>query len=277
MSIVVLLVVSGATLSALSTYQQLFTSVQMKADMHSGLRGTTELISQEVGQAGLLNYAGTTLSAAVTGSGTAQTVNLASTSGIFVGEKLLIDAGATQETVAVTAVTSTSVTGIFTASHANGAIVEAVGVFPQGILSTSTATQLQLVGDINGDGSLVYVQYDCNTAAGTLSRSNTPIASAHINASQIVLQGLVANPGSPATPCFQYTTATAGGYTFVTSVAMTLTAETAEVDQQTGQYAKVTKSFDNLSSRNILSGLAMAQATGWTSHLQSTPPGLPLS
>jgi hypothetical protein len=116
-------------------------------------------------------------------------VSLASTASIFVGEQLLIDAGLSQETVTVTAISSGTIRGVFQKNHSNGAPVNAVGVFPQGVLSSSTANQLQLIGDINGDGSLDYAQYDCDTNAGTLSRSVTPITAGAINPSQVLLQG----------------------------------------------------------------------------------------
>src|SRR6266550_3925681 len=176
-SLTVMLVFAGAALSALSYSQRLFTSQQSKANMHSGLLGTFELMTQEIGQAGALNADTKTLGAAVTGSTTAQNVTLSSTANIFVGEALTVDTGSSQEIVRVTAIpSSTQVTGIFKNSHSNGGPVVARGVFPQGILSGSTATSLKLFGDINADGSLVYVQYDCDTTAGTLTRSVTTIA-----------------------------------------------------------------------------------------------------
>ena len=200
-------------------------------------------------------------------------MSLASTAAIFNGEKLLVDAGLLQETVTVTSVNSTTIRGIFQKSHASGAPVNAVGVFPQGVLSSSTATQLQLIGDINGDGTLSYAQYDCDTGAGTLSRSVSPITAAAISPSQIVLQGLIANPDGA--PCFRYTTATAAGYTFVTSVGMTVTVQTSQVDPQTGQFMVMTNTFDNLAPRNVLAGFDLAQS-GVLTALQPTPSGVPL-
>jgi hypothetical protein len=232
------------------------------------------MLTQEIGQAGLLSFSGTTLGTAVTGGVSVQSVSLASAGSVFVGEKLIVDAGTSQETVAVTAINGNYVTGIFKNNHGSGAPVNAEGVFPEGILSSSTGTELRMFGDINGDGTLVYVQYDCDTGAGTLTRSTTPITSSSANPSQVLLQGLVANPDGHA--CFQYTTSTAAGYTFVTSVGVTLTVQTAQKDMQTGQYATMTNTFGNLASRNILSGLTMANA-GVTSRLQPIPPGLPLS
>lgn len=278
-SMTVLLIVAGATLTALSYAERLYGSQQSQVDMHAGLRGSFELLTQEVGQAGSLNFVPQTLSANVTGSGSAQTVTLSSATNIFVGEQLTVDTGSFQELVQVTAIpASNQITGIFHQSHTTGDPIFAQGVFPQGVLTTSTATSLQILGDVNADGTVDYVQYDCDTVAGTLIRSITTLAPGVTtrNASQTLLTNMVANPGG--TPCFQYGAAvTASGYTFIPSVAVSLTVQTSKRDPQTGAFITMTKSFSNLSSRNILAGMAMAQASpAITNRLQATPPGLPL-
>ncbi len=282
-SLTVMLIIGGAALSALSYSQKIYSSQQSQADMHAGLRGTFELLTQEIGQAGALNFTPQTLSAAVTGSSSAQTVTLSSAANIFVGERLTVDTGSTQEIVQVTAIpASNQVTGIFKLSHSNGVPVAARGVFPQGVLSTSSASSLQLVGDINADGSVAYIQYDCDTSVGTLTRSITTLAPGVTtrNTSQTLLNNLIANPGG--TPCFQYgtpvsVTVASTTYTFIPSVALSLTVQTSQRDAQTGAFVTMTKSFSNLSSRNILAGLTMVQASPpITNRLQATPPGLPL-
>ena len=272
-SIAILIVLSGAAMSGLLAYQKIYRSLDLKTDVLAGVRGASELMSQEIGQAGLLNYPGTSLGAAVAASLSPQEATLTSTAGIFVGEKLLVDAGVAQETITVTEVGSTTVTGIFQNSHDAGAPVNAAGVFPQGVLSSSTASQLQLLGDMNADGTLVYVQYDCDTMAGTLSRSITPITAASASPPQILLTGLIVNANGA--PCFQYRTAAAAGYTFVTNVGMTVTIQTARVDPQTGQFVTLANAYSNFSPRNLWAGLEMAQA-GIYGSLQPTPPGVPL-
>jgi hypothetical protein len=272
-SIAILIVLSGAAMSALLAYQKIYKSLDLKTDVLAGLRGATELMSQEIGQAGLLNYPGTSLAAPVAASLSPQAATLNSTAGIFVGEKLLVDAGTAQEAITVSGVGSTTVAGIFQKSHDAGAPVNAVGVFPQGVLSSSTATQLQLLGDVNGDGTLVYVQYDCDLMAGTLSRSITPIAAVSAGPPQILLTGLLANPNGA--PCFQYRTAAAAGYTFVTNVGMTVTIQSPRVDPQTGEFVILANTYSSFSPRNVWAGLEMAQA-GIYGSLQPIPPGVPL-
>jgi prepilin-type N-terminal cleavage/methylation domain-containing protein len=281
-SLTVLLVIAGVALSALSYVQKLYSTQQSQADMHAGLRGSFELLTQEIGQAGALGSVTRTLTPTVNSSGSAQNVPISSTADIFVGEKLTVDTGNSQEIVTVTAIGSNQITAVFSKSHSAGAAVVTQGVFPQGVLSSSTATSLKIVGDINADGTLAYVQYDCDTTAGTLTRSITTLNPGVTtrNASQTLLTNLVANPGG--TPCFQYGTAvsvtvSSTTYTFIPSVAISLTVQTSKRDPQTGAFVTMTKSFSNLSSRNILAGLDMVQASPpITNRLQATPPGLPL-
>jgi prepilin-type N-terminal cleavage/methylation domain-containing protein len=209
-ALAIFLVITGAVFSAMSTSQRASQGQQLKADMYLNLRGATELMAQEIGQAGLVSLPSPapTLSGIVTGSSTAQAVTVSSATSMFVGEKLLIDAGGSQELVSLTAVNpgSNQITAVFNKSHSSGAVINALGVFPDGVLNSSTATQLQLFGDLNADGSLVYVHYNCDTTAGTLTRSITTVTPSVTtsNASQVMLSHLIANPGG--TPCFQYTT-----------------------------------------------------------------------
>ena len=121
---------------------------------------------------------------------------------------------------------------------------------------------------------LVYVEYTCDPAnAHTLTRSITPISAANKSAAVVLVQGVV-NPAG--TPCFTYSTAASAGFTFATNVGLTLTTQTSDPDPQTGAYDTMTKSFLNLSPRNVVAGLALAQA-GITAPLEPTPPGLPMS
>jgi type II secretory pathway pseudopilin PulG len=281
-STAVLMIISGGIVAAISSSEQTYSRTEVKSAMYENVRGVAELMAQEIGQAGLVSLPATTLSAAVTANAAAQNVTVSSTTSMYIGEALLIDAGANEELVPITNLTSTTVTGIFGKPHATGAPVTALGVFPYGVVTPgttdgSTGTVLNLFGDINGDGTLVYVRYTCapgNTAApGTLTRSVTTITPGvtTIAASQNLLTTLVANPGGTA--CFVYTTPTpqvVAGYTFVNGVGITLSVQTTLPDPQTNQYLTMTKSFLNLEPRNVLVAYELANA-GITTRLQATP------
>src|SRR6266850_2354667 len=214
-SLAILLTVSGSAFEVLSYYQKAYLSTEMRADVHSGIRAALTLMTQEITQVGLLSFPPKTTQAAVSKDVNLQSVGLnPSAEDIFNGEKLLVGTGSSQEIVSVTSHTSSSITGIFTKDHNTGAIVTAPGVFPEGILPSSSATQLRLVGDLNGDGNLVYGYYDCNTTTGNLSRYMNKVSAPGVNSSQLLMDHLVANPGGTA--CFQYTSTTVRGFSFVT-------------------------------------------------------------
>ncbi len=207
-STAVMLVVAGGAFGALNYYQKTYQRTEISADMHDNLRSAVDLIIQEVGQAGSLSLGTTlgnrTLTNPVFGSLAPQPVTLNDTTGIFAGEQLLVDAGAKQELVTVTPLGANSLTGVFKNAHNATAQVNAIGVFPEGIIpptaptNPSTATQLHLFGDLNGDGTLLYVEYSCNYVAGgagTLTRSVTPVGAAFVNPARSHAYGSDCNKG----------------------------------------------------------------------------------
>jgi len=359
-SVAILMVIMAAIFSVISFYQKTYGTTALKADMYENVRGVIELMAQEIGQAGLVNLppspSSPTLSAAVVASGTAQAVNVSSTTSMFVGEKLLVGTGTSEELVSLTALNTATnqITGVFTKAHANGAPLNVLGVFHNGVMASSTGTELRLFGDINADGSLLYVHYNCDTTAGTLTRSVTTVTPSAIasSAGLTLLSTLIANPGG--TPCFQYTaqvptsaqtlgtgngslttfsgtvtpapvssgslaviagsvfgldsgsgsiigtgvssgtvnyttgavsitygaapatgTAVQVGQSYITNVAVTLSVRTTQVDPQTKVYLTMTKSFLNMTPRNIVAGLELANVP-FTDRLQPRPPNLPL-
>jgi len=273
-STAMILIIGGAAVSALGGHQKSYTSTTLQSDMHSEMRNAVELITQEVGQAGAMNFAPTTLAATVAASPLAQSVQVASTAGMFVGQQLRVDTGSAEETVAVTALSSVppAFSAIFSQAHTSGVLVASAGVFPQGILSSSTPTSLRLFGDINADGNLEYVRYNCDTTAGTLTRSITPVANAALSNSEVLLNHIV--PAAGVNGCFILPTPTsAGGFTFIPTVGLTINVETAQVDPQTGQYVVMTQNFLDIAPRNVEAGLDMANA-GSVVDLQPVPPAV---
>jgi prepilin-type N-terminal cleavage/methylation domain-containing protein len=287
-AVAILLAVSAAAVSFLMGFQNYYTSAALKADLHSGMRGATELLQQEISQAGLLslgpNCSSTvvtgcpTLTASVTGGASGQTVTVSSTSGMFVNEFLRIDTGTPQETVTVTAIpSSTSFTAIFSNNHSSGAVVQAVGMFPQGIVDAlSSGSQLSMFGDINGDGNLYFVQYNCNvSSSGQFTRSITPLTATAKNPAVVLLDNLLSTGNPDGSPCFNYpstTQVTIGSttYTFEAAVGMTLTLQTEEIDPIIKQLGQETNTFLNLAPRNIVAGVTLANA-GYSNYLQPNP------
>jgi len=288
-SMVILSLIVGGLISALSSSEQSYARTELGSDMYENVRSVAELMAQEIGQAGLVSLPTTTLSSAVAANAAAQAVNVSQTASMYVGEQLLVDAGsANEELVTLTAVASTTMSGIFKNAHASGASVTVLGAFPSGIVpvgatdgSTSVAepgkSVLNIYGDINSDGSLVYIRYTCDTSAtpGTLTRSVTTITPGvnTIAAAQTLLSTLIPNPGG--TPCFQYTSYPVGtpSNTYVTNVGLTISVQSLARDPQTQAYLTMTKSFLDLSPRNVLAGFELGNA-GLTTRLQAQPPNV---
>jgi prepilin-type N-terminal cleavage/methylation domain-containing protein len=295
-----LLIVSSIVTSALMQMTNSQKTIWNRTEMHSGIRGATELLQQEVGQAGRLNVPATiTLSApGVTtpamscDPATPTTVN--STAGLFASagppaayELLTTMDGNQQETIKVASFTSTSITACFLNTHGSGAVLQPLGAFatgiipPTGVVSGSTGSVLKLFGDINGDGNMVYIEYTCDPlpgGSGNLYRNMVAFDVAPpkpaISQAQILLTNVYTNPGNPPAPCFTYQTQqlTVQGtpFTFVTDVAITLTVQTEQVDPITRQYQTETKALLNVSPRNVFDAWELA-SIGYTDRIQSTP------
>jgi hypothetical protein len=216
---------------------------------------------------------------------------------MYAGMKLTIDAGCSdtalpcnsrQEIVTVTSVdTATRFTANFVNNHPAGTIVQAFGGFHAGVVPTattngSTEAVLKLFGDINSDGSMVYVEYSiepaclCSatpcTGTGNLYRNmmawntGTKIAA---SASQILLSNITANPNS--TKCFTYQETTpVGGNIYVTDVAITLTVQTQVIDPTTKRYQTETKALLNVTPRNVFNTWQLA-SLGYSDRVQNTP------
>jgi prepilin-type N-terminal cleavage/methylation domain-containing protein len=292
-SMAILLVVSGGMLSAISLSQQSYARTEMKSDMYENVRGVAELMTQEIGQAGLVSLPKSTIAAVAKGVQTPVVTQsgASSAASMFVGEQVLVDAGnLKEELVTLTAVTATTITATFANAHLAATPINVLGVFPSGIVPTtagptspSTANILNIVGDINSDGSLVYVRYVCTpgttAAPGTLTRSVTTITPGvnTTSANQTLLTTVVGGVGAA---CFQYiqpaaVTVGATAYTFVTNVGFTLSVQATRVDPQTGVYPTMTKSFLNLAPRNVLAGYELASASPQVANrIQATPPNV---
>jgi hypothetical protein len=246
--------------------------------MHSGVRNATELLAQEVGQAGRVALPGTvTLTNAIVGAG-ATTIDVSSAAGMFTGMQLVIDAGDKEETVALTAVDTLAdtITATFAGPHDAGAPVSAHGGFSAGIIPTTTAngstgTVLKTFGDIHGDGNMVYVEYTCDLAQGNLYRNSMAFDAGvkpAVTVEQVLLDNITANPDG--TPCFTYQQKVVGGETYVVGVAITLTVRTEDVDPTTGLFQTETKALLNVSPRNVFHVWQMA-SQGINNRVQPTP------
>ena len=289
----IMLLISGAAVSALLKMTATQATIWNRTQMHSGIRGATEVLQQEVGQAGRVTLpAAVTLTSAST-AGTTVTLAVTSSTGMFVGERLVLDTGSNAEPVIVTAInsgTSITVTSFVTGppaqtvpAHPAGAPLQALGGFSAGIVPASvtngsSGTVLKLFGDINADGSMVYIEYSCVIpvgGVGNLYRNSmawdAAAPSPAPTASQILLSNITANPNGTA--CFTYQTQTLNGTTFVTDVAITLTVQTQVIDPVTKQFQTETKALLNVSPRNVFNAW-MNESIGNRERVQPIPPSI---
>src|SRR3954447_7087122 len=312
-----LLVISSIVTSALLQMTNQQQTIWNRTEMHSGVRGATELLQQEVGQAGRVTLPGGTGAVVLTlpivtapgtscSPGVPVTATVASTTGMFVGEWLTTMDGDAAETVAIVQIPSaTTITACFTNSHlAATTRLRAFGGFASGIIAPSlpngsTANRLKLFGDINGDGTMVYVEYYCdNGDPGTDGTFNLyrnvvepfvpfgmPAAAKPREDGSMVLLGNVhpnpADAGGVARHCFEYqepVPASVPG--MVLDVAVTLTVWSQTREKTTLNFQTETKALLNVSPRNVFFTWEFA-GLGYMNRVQPTPavitPLLPLA
>jgi len=200
----VMLLISGAAVTAILKLSTTQSTIWNRTQMHSGIRGATEVLQQEVGQAGrvaLISGSSTciynTSVPCLNGPVSAGTFSVAVTSicGMFVGEQLAVDVGSNQETVTISQINSGTadptatqcptgstilagnIQATFASAHAQYAPLQAMGGFVNGVIPTtvtngSTAAVLKLFGDINADGNMVYVEYSVSPSCICTSTCN---------------------------------------------------------------------------------------------------------
>jgi len=290
--------------------------------MHSGIRGATEVLQQEVGQAGRVSFPATVslvnnVGAAAScdyGSPLTNAVTVSVVSKVLVNGAwhtvtspwaltnninplrniwasavsnsymLLTTLDDQRESVKIAAVdvNASTVTACFSKPHQAGTVLHPLGGFANGIIpdsgivNPSTGTKLKMFGDINGDGNMVYVEYQCDLANGRLYRNVMPFTAAAkpaVTVEQILLTNLLQNPVNAAgvvPPCFTYQERTFSGTTYVIGVAIMTTVRSQQRDQNTNDFQRVTKALLNVSPRNVVNVWANA-SLGNTNRVQPLP------
>ncbi len=284
-SMLVMLVVSGIVVSGTMDLTRLGSTMTNRSDMHSGVRNATALLQQEVGQAGRVSLPAPSALAAAVLAGP-NTVAVTSAAGMFVGERLTLDTGSSEETITLTAVDTAAnlITANFKVAHNAGVRLATVGGFFAGVIPTtmlngSTGNVLKIIGDINGDGNMVYVEYTCDLAAGRLYRNVMPIdapAKQPLTVEQVLLDNLLQNPPNPdgtIPPCFIYQERTFGGRTYVIGVAIMTTVRTQQRDAITRNFQTVTKALLNVSPRNVVNVWQLA-SLNYNERVQPVPPSV---
>ena len=273
----ILLVLFGTSINSLRQTTELSRTVGNRNEMHSSVRGATELLQQEIGQAGRVALPGPIVMLfAMTAVGP-QTVTVNTTTGLFVGAQVVVGTGQQSETVTITALTPTSLTADFKVIHNAAEFVTILGGFTSGVVppsmtNGSTGNVLKIYGDINDDGVMVYAEYTCDFTANNLYRNVMAFDAASkpaVTQEMVLLNNVIANPGNA--PCFTYQTEIVNGVTYVTGVAVTLSVRSQQLDANFKTQLQATKTLLNVSPRNIFLVWSMA-SVGVTNRLQPMPP-----
>jgi prepilin-type N-terminal cleavage/methylation domain-containing protein len=279
----VMLVVSGLMLRGMSDMSRLNRDQANRSEMHGGIRNATALLQQEVGQAGRLAFPAPVTTTGAVAIGTAWVTVTPSVANMFTGVRLLVDSGVDEEIVTVIGVNTATnqIQAAFANPHAAGVPVRPAGGFAAGVVPTtmangSSATVLKILGDVNSNGSLVYVEYTCDWVQGRLFRNMVPYTAANkpaVTVEQILLDNLLPNPPDPngvVPPCFSYQQQTISGQTYVVNVAIMTTVRTHDVDSVTGEFQVVTKALLNVAPRNVFHTWQIA-GLGYTNRIQPLP------
>ena len=208
-----------------------------------------------------------------------------------IGINVIVDSGANAEVVYITGTSGgnppTSFTAVFQKAHTAPFNLYMPGVYPNGVAllspptvssTTPTISSYQSVivfGDITGTGKLSIVQYSCptTTSTGTITDSSGvswgPLVrteydyngswtqTASTNMLDLVRVRTTSYPAK-ADGCrfdFSIFTPPAVAYYMVTSINVTLVAESVRNDPTTNTPVVITKSFMNVQPRNIVNAL----------------------
>jgi type II secretory pathway pseudopilin PulG len=291
-STALLMVVCGIVMRGVFGLTDVSRLVSNRTDMHNAVRNATELLTQEIGQAGRITLPGRVTLAAdapkatnvLTVNSTAADANNPATVGMFLNMILLVGAGDEQESVVVQALAGNQITLTDTLAndHVANAPVVVVGGFREGVIpptvaNGSNANVLKIFGDIHGDGKMVYVEYICDQNLGRLYRTSIRYnAGAKVapTVEQILIDNIEVNPVDPATgaptPCFTYQTQTVVGQPFVVDVAVTLTIHSQMRDKNTNDFQRETKALLNVAPRNVFNVWEQA-SLGLNDRVQPTP------
>jgi len=284
-AILLLMIVSGTVLKGVMAMGEEHSALKNRTDMHASVRNVTELLTQEVGQAGKVALPGpvTLTAAAVAG---ATSVKVDSIAGMFIGEQVLVDAGTNSETVEITNIdipNKTLTTAPLSLAHAAGVPVIAPGGFAAGVIPDkkaddttpypdgSTDRILKIFGDISGDGNMQYVEYWCDVDNGRLYRKAmafNALTKPKYTLDMVLIDNLLKNPND--TGRFTYQRQSVYGVPYVTDVAITLTVATQNKDRHTGAVQVETKTLLNVSPRNVFTAWQLA-GLGIANRVQPTP------
>jgi len=200
-SICILIPVMGAAVGLFSLGASQHSTEQTSIESTQEARAAFEMMTTEIAQAGAHGDVATTISVAFGANAAAQPVRVASTVGFAVGDYVDVDTGSDHELVQLTAVGGDTITGVFRTSHQQNkpvrlfALPYATGVLSNGLApnSTRTSSSICFYGDILGNSTVQYVEYNYNAGTNQITRSITPITQNTPSAAVVLVNNIKPN------------------------------------------------------------------------------------
>ncbi len=277
-SVGVLLAVLGPVMAMFSQLEHSYSGTQQGMAVQVQAQSALSLIANEIELAGSNATTDTVLSTDVGPCSQGCEVNVASGAGLNVGDQVQVDTGSKQELVTVTNTGITSGQAWFSAVLKNGHTKGATVVYPgypyqDGVYAVSGSytgtcpanaecgSELQIFGNLQGDGTINFAEYKYNAASQTLTRSITPVADTSINAAYPICDH-VTNVEFIAYPI--------NDSSVYGELNVSLTVQSPYLNPQTGQYDQFNLHRGVLEARD--EAVAAAMMNSWeASNLAPTP------
>jgi prepilin-type N-terminal cleavage/methylation domain-containing protein len=289
-SLAVFLVIAGAVLGGIGAWQSHYRDIQIRNSLQGRMRAALELMTQEIGQAGLVasgadqkELAGplAKLTSNISAGAGISTVTVDSVGGICDGEYLQFGSYGSNSTcgttnnweklqVQVVSNSPPTIKANFSQKHCSWESIYARGVYPEGVVaSASNASQLVIFGDINSNSQqMEFVKYSCPSGTSTsLTRQAFDLSGNAITPAQPLIDNVTDckflisdtnyQPYIPVSDAIQLVSLDPflhpEGYqvTMVPIVGITVTAKSEKKDSS-GSYVTVQEQYLNLQPRNIL-------------------------
>jgi type II secretory pathway pseudopilin PulG len=277
-SVGVLLAVLGPVMALFAQLEHSYAGTQQGIAVQMQAQSAISLMSDEIELAGSNATTDTVLSTSVGPCSQGCEVNVASGAGLNVGDQVQLDSGNNQELITVQNVGVTSGQSWFEAvlkkGHTNGATVVYPGYpYASGIYKVTGSyagtcpsgaecgDELQMFGNLQGDGIINFAEYKFDSAAQTLNRSLTPVTAASLNAAYPICDHVTS---------VEFIAYPIGNSSIYGYLNVSLTVESPYLNPQTGTYDLFNLHRGVLEARD--EAVAAAMMNSWeASNLAPTP------
>lgn len=284
-SVGVLLAVLGPVMALFAQLEHSYAGTQQQTQLQIQAQSALSLMASEIEMAGSNSAQGTTLESGV-GPCSPCTLQLAGGITVNAGDSVWVDTGSSGESVKVISYTAASPPGQpydelqadLVNSHATGATIYApdypfvwgiyevqgsyTGTCPTGAICGS---ELQMFGNLEGNGTIEYADYNYNSTTQTLTRALTPTSGGSENTAYPICDHVSGVQFAIYPP----TSSTLPGYP---TLNLSLTVQSPRLNPLTGQYDSYNLQRGVIEARNV--EIAEKLIANWeSSNVPNTPTG----